>query len=98
MHIAVMVFLSLILREWAYTYTPGTTFLLCSPFRCLRRMSTIPADTTASQHDKPGNETEQAVGGDKADNGSARRHRRPIYIPALDAQKLRGRCSPLNSG
>ena len=28
-----------------------------------------------SQHDKPGNETEQAVGGDKADNGSARRRR-----------------------
>ena len=51
-----------------------------------RQLSLIPIyehDTDrydGRQHDKPGNETEQAVGGDKADNGSARRHLSLIHI------------------
>ena len=37
------------------------------------------------QHDKAGNETYQAVGGDEADNGSACCRCRPIDVSSLNA-------------
>jgi hypothetical protein len=89
MHIAVMVFLSSDLARVGIHIHTRNDLLAMQSFPLFEEDEHDTGRYDGCQHDKPGNETEQAVGGDKADNGSARRHRRLIYIPALDAQKLK---------
>lgn len=47
------------------------------------------------QRHQPGDESAQAVGDDEAGNGSARRSRSPVDVPALDAHELKGPLEPL---
>ena len=98
MHIAVMVFLSSDLARVGIHIHTRNDLLAMQSFPLFEEDEHDTGRYDGCQHDKPGNETEQAVGGDKATMAphvvTAAQY---IYRPWMP-KNSRGRCSPLNSG
>ena len=95
MHVAVMVSLSSDLARVGIDVHTRSDLLAVQSLLLLEQDKHDASRYGGCQYDKPGHETEQAVGDDEADNGPARRRCRPVDVAALDAQKFKRPLQPL---
>ena len=84
MHIAVMVSLSSDLAQVGIDVHTRRDLLAVQSLSLFEDDEHDTCRYDGCQHDKAGNETYQAVGGDEANNGSACRRCRPIDVSSLN--------------
>lgn len=78
--------------------TPCSSFLVCNPFFCLKKMRAAPEQRETARTTRPTTKTENAICYDKAENGSTNGTGCPGDVASLEPHKFKGLLETLEHG